>query len=70
MSRATTYAEITASVCALIDKHAENDPTVTAALIVRAALLRIAHSRGFLVAAEKAVALGIEMVQSERTIQE
>ena len=52
MSRATTYAEITQSVDDLISHHVENDPTVSAYLIARAALIQVRGMRGSAKAAE------------------
>lgn len=45
-SPVTSYAEINKAVEDLIDKHVENDPTVTAYMIARAAVLQVRGLRG------------------------
>lgn len=61
MSRATSYAEINRAVSDLIDRHAENDPTVTVYMIMRAAALQARGLRGPKQAAELAYSIGDEM---------
>ena len=59
-AKASSYAEITGSVDGLISHHVENDATVTAYLIARAALLQIRGIRGAGRAAEIAYRLADE----------
>lgn len=61
MTHAYSYAEITRAVEGLIDHHVENDPTVTAYMIQRAAALRVRGLRGPKQAAELAYKIADEL---------
>lgn len=61
MSATTSYAEINRAVAELIDKHVENDPTVTAYMIARAAVLQVRGLRGSVRAGELAYRIADEM---------
>lgn len=60
MARSSSYLEITKAVDALIDKHVENDPTVCAYMIMRAAALQVRSIRGPGRAAELAYSIADE----------
>lgn len=61
MSHPTSaYSEISKSVAGLIDHHCENDPTVVAYMIMRAAALEIRGLRGSGRAAELAYSIADE----------
>lgn len=57
----SSYAEITKAVGDLIDHHVENDPTVTAYMVARVALLNVRGLRGAGRAAELAYKLADEL---------
>lgn len=59
--RASSYTEIVGEVGALIERHVENDPTVTAYMVARAALLEVRGIRGAGRAGELAYALADEL---------
>lgn len=60
-SPTTSYAEINKAVEDLIDKHVENDPTVTAYMIARSAVLQVRGLRGAEKAGELAYRIADEM---------
>lgn len=62
MKRSESYAAIIRDVHALIDKYVENDPTVAAYMIGRAAFLEINGMRGAERAAELIYSLADEVV--------
>lgn len=57
MTRAETYAEIAKDVDSLLTKYVENEPTVTAYMIARVALLQVRGIQGASHAAELAYSL-------------
>lgn len=61
-NRAQSYAEITKAVERLVDHHVENDPTVAAYMIARAAILQVRGLRGSEAAAALAYKIADEMV--------
>ena len=63
---ATAYAEITKAVSDLIDKHVENDPTVVAYMIQRAAALQTRAMAGAERSAAVSIKIGREMLGGAR----
>lgn len=61
MNRAESYSEIVREVDELIGRHVENDPTVAAYLIARAALIEVRATRGPKNAAELAYKIADEL---------